>query len=1288
MESKPAQLRGGRLIGLAAGLALAYAVAGWLGLQVAVPPGYATIIWPASGIAMAALLIFSPRLAPGIFLASLLVNLGVGQAMDLGGFSWPILAVALIIAGASTLQALAGAMAARRLFGVPTLLRSLRDVAVFGCLVGPLACTITTSAGTAALVAAGLLPPAAVPGHWLIWWLGDLLGIAVVLPLALLGPWRRWGAGWSRQNAAGLQPASVIALMIPLLLTFQGWRWTGEIAYERGAAAFATLSGDSEQALGYRLASYSRALDGAAGLFHASTEVTAADWKNYVDELDIGVTLPGIAGMGFIDDVPDAALPSYGARVQALGVDGLVVHPVGTPGGHHFITRFIEPLAANRSALGLDNAFEAHRREAAEMARASGDSIITKRIFLVQDSVSRAGFLLLKPLYVPGQPMDTVAQRLAAFEGWVFAPFIGARFMEDLTSSQSQSLQIHVYDGAGVDPDRLIYASVPDIDVNGPPTYAISKTMSVMGQTWTIVWSSTQQFDGATKSNESLFVLLSGLLLWALFAGFLLSYARREETIRDQVVQKTREIGAREQENRAVVDTAVVGIMLLDGRGQVLSANEAALGIFNVQARDVVRMSIPDLLQIESHVSIAEDLGGFLSARPVRLQPAVGLSLDGKRLSLELQLNPWMTELGQQRYTALVRDVTLQRQTTAALEDAEERWSSALRGAGIGVYDIDLVTGKSIVSDTWWEMLGYARTETVDPQIIWRQRVHPDDLPQVDANDEACISGATARSEGEYRIEHRNGGWIWMRYDASVTRRNEQGRGVRLVGTQTDITALRAAEQDLRSSEERLRTAVSNAPIGMALIDPKGNWIDFNQALLTFLGYTSEAFRALAFRDLSHPDDAELDAELIPRLVAGEISNYQLERRYLHGAGHVTWGLLSVSAARAPDGSIDYFIAQVQDIGHRKEMDRIKSEFISNVSHELRTPLTSIRGALGLILGAMADEVPPSVMRLLTIAHKNSERLILLINDILDLEKMNSENLQFEIGAHRLHQEVVLAIDSNQGFATQFDVDYVLDTPDADMECNVDPARLQQVLSNLMSNAAKFSPLGGTVHLSIRTVGRMARVSISDKGVGVPASFRSRIFSAFSQADASATREAGGTGLGLHISKQMVEKMLGTLDYSSVEGSGSTFWIDLPLTEARSKAAARRRFGSAGSPVPHLLHVEDDASFREFIAGALQGRLDISHAATLDEARRMLEDQEFDLVLLDLHLPDGNGTDLLDELERYGRRPIVVLTGDEAAVTDKRVSASVVKSGMSEDSIVDLILGVAALPKAEARQAR
>ena len=243
------------------------------------------------------------------------------------------------------------------------------------------------------------------------------------------------------------------------------------------------------------------------------------------------------------------------------------------------------------------------------------------------------------------------------------------------------------------------------------------------------------------------------------------------------------------------------------------------------------------------------------------------------------------------------------------------------------------------------------------------------------------------------------------------------------------------------------------------------------------------------------------------------------------------------------------FIGLVRDITERKRVDRMKSEFVSIVSHELRTPLTSISGALGLILGGAVGEAPPAMRQMLGIAQQNSQRLGLLIGDLLDMEKLIAGQMSFQLQPQPLAPILEDALHSNQAYAEQLGVRIELGEQAA-ATVSVDAHRLQQVLANLLSNAAKFSPPGAVVTLSSQRHGDQIRVIVDDAGPGVPLSFRQRIFQKFSQADSSDTRQKGGTGLGLAISKELVEHMNGSIGFDSEREKGARFWFELPMQEA------------------------------------------------------------------------------------------------------------------------------------------
>ena len=377
--------------------------------------------------------------------------------------------------------------------------------------------------------------------------------------------------------------------------------------------------------------------------------------------------------------------------------------------------------------------------------------------------------------------------------------------------------------------------------------------------------------------------------------------------------------------------------------------------------------------------------------------------------------------------------------------------------------------------------------------------------------------------------------------------KNDSTEIVGYLGVAEDVTEVFEQRDALGESEEMFRTAMEGASIGMALVRPDGKWLKVNRVLCNLLGYTEEEFLNLDFQVLTHPDDLEADLELVKQTLAGEITSYQMEKRYFHKNGNIIWALLSVSLVRTIDGRPKHFVSQIQDITERKQMDRMKSEFISVVSHELRTPLTSIRGSLGLIEGALSQDVPEKVLNLVSLANRNSERLILLINDILDLDKITAGEMHFDMKQQPLAEIVTHAVEANRDFAKRFNVVFRIENNPEDVEVLGDQLRINQVLTNLLSNAAKFSPQNAEVVITVEKQPHSVRVLVSDKGPGIPHAFRARIFDKFAQADSSATREKGGTGLGLHISKMLMERMGGDIGFFSDVGQGSTFWIEFPL---------------------------------------------------------------------------------------------------------------------------------------------
>jgi signal transduction histidine kinase len=224
----------------------------------------------------------------------------------------------------------------------------------------------------------------------------------------------------------------------------------------------------------------------------------------------------------------------------------------------------------------------------------------------------------------------------------------------------------------------------------------------------------------------------------------------------------------------------------------------------------------------------------------------------------------------------------------------------------------------------------------------------------------------------------------------------------------------------------------------------------------------------------------------------------------------------------------------------------VKSQFVSVVSHELRTPLTSIKGSLDLINSGKVGPVHPQVRPLLDMASKNSKRLALLIDDLLDLQKIEAGEMSFKHSVLNVQDLVKESIQSHAGLSEKFKVTFRGEIADVPLFVKADESRLMQVLSNMISNAAKFSADGDEVVIGVMEHEGAVRIFVRDRGAGIPPGSQDRVFGRFSQLDSSDQRRTGGTGLGMNISREIVEAMGGTIDYESELGKGSTFFVDLP----------------------------------------------------------------------------------------------------------------------------------------------
>ncbi|WP_158243127.1 PAS domain S-box protein [Acidimangrovimonas sediminis] len=1213
-----------------------------------------------AGFALAILMIYGRNRWPAVLAVSILARLIVttvaGEPLAL-----PQLEVALAIGALQALRAWLSATIILRMFGTPLKIAGTGHLLRCLALVGPVLGMATAAIGIALYIALGQSTGAGILGNWLVWWVGDTLGIITVTGVVFFWPSRASPqVYWRGTPMPRFRSASFAYVLVSLAMTLTAWQAMNSLMVHFQRKQFEMLVRDNGRTVEDRLNAYAVSLLGARGFLDSSAQVTASQWRNFVQGLDLPLRVPGLRGLGF-----------------------------AAPDGKAIPVRLIEAHDGALETPGFDLGAVEAWRAAADAARDTGQIRISDRGTGPGTGPGGiSGMMLFVPVYgrdpTTGRPPATVAARRATLRGWVFAPIATAAFFSDIASNQPRDIEVSLYASGGLSPGSLIYSDA-EPNPNRRPVYSTTHRIEAFGQSWPLVSESAPSFENGMNRAAPAVTLAAGMAFTVVLTIYLLSLGRREVLINQKVANRTRELAAQIEENRSIIQTPNANIALLDEEGSVLFVNDSVKALLGRTQDDLFARPLSEILGREARDYFAM---ARLSQEPPNFRRELRAA-DGRggTLILDVQINPWSTAEGYRRFTTLITDVTDKRRVETELRDARNRLDVALTGAKIGVFEVDLATRLAIVSPTWKELFGFAPDAPIDGQAEFRQRIHPEDFPGFRANDRACIEGRAERSINEFRMLRVDGSWRWLRSEAVAGERDGRGVATRLIGATTDITELVESKEALRQSEERFRSAFEAAPVGMAIIMPEGRFAKVNDALTRLVGISAEDALRTPFHAFIHPEERPRIRALVGMLLTGEQQSFETDMRCLHADGSDVWGRLSLAIVRSKEGQPETFVIQVHDLTEQHRAERVKNEFIATVSHELRTPLTSINGSLGLLLNGVAGAIPDRARSMLTIAQKNCSRLILLVNDILDMEKLVSRKMSFEMTRASIPRLVQQAIANTQPFADQSAVRFIFTPPRGRLVAQVDVNRFQQVMANLLSNAVKFSQPGATVEIATEAEDGMIRVSVTDHGAGVPASFHGKIFTAFSQADSSSTRAKAGTGLGLSISREIVEQMGGTIGFDSVPDVATTFWFTLPREAPLAAPGIAPRPAAPAAPDrgPRILHIEPDGDFAQIVGASFGTRAALFQARDWTEALNRAAGESFDLVLIDEIDPPGGLSPFLDAIEaQLGTVPMIALAADDATVTDPRIRRLFVKTRAGEEQVVAACLAAIGTPPSRA----
>jgi PAS domain S-box-containing protein len=635
-----------------------------------------------------------------------------------------------------------------------------------------------------------------------------------------------------------------------------------------------------------------------------------------------------------------------------------------------------------------------------------------------------------------------------------------------------------------------------------------------------------------------------------------------------------------------------------------------------------------------------------------------------------------------------------------------ELLDAVINAASLGTWDWDIQTGKVKYNRRWTETIGYSLDEVEDTVETWEKALFPEDLKKANEAVEAHCNGLTPFYEADFRMRHKNGSTIWAQDRGRVVEWDERGRAKRLMGVMLDVTRQKMIEQSLAENNDQLELIFKAARIGAWDWDIVNGTIKFNDVYLDMLGYRPDEITGSIeeWESFVHPDELASTNAALERAISGEDDMYAEEIRMRHKDGHYVWtydfGRIVArdetgQALRMVGGHFDFDDKKKMELEfyamqeHERELKlardiaeestRAKSEFLANMSHEIRTPMNAIIGLTHLVLETDLSGQQQDYIQRTEVA---AQALLRIINDILDFSKIEAGKLEMEETDFNLEDVMTGASDLMEVRAREKGLDFTVDLPpQIPKRLLGDPVRLGQILNNLASNAVKFTASGG-VSMAVSQRERSGETAllcfeVRDTGIGLSQEQIRSLFTPFTQADSSTTRKYGGTGLGLTISKRLVEIMGGEISCESEPGKGSVFRftarfkITAAAPDERSRRAGRRsreeELGQLKALEGSRILLAEDNEVNQLVASRIltKAGFEVKIAGNGLEAVEMVKREPFDLVLMDIQMPEMDGLTAARTIRSdpaFLDLPIVAMTA-HAMSGDREMSLS---AGMND----------------------
>lgn len=879
-------------------LVVAYVVSGKLGLTLALPPGYASAIFPPAGIAVAAALIGGRGVLPWVFLGSLLLNIWTGYSAT-HSINSTCLISATIIASASALQAAVGGEWLRRLIGYPTTLDNgpllLR---FFGAT--PIICLVSATLSLAGLWATGVIDQERLAINWGTWWVGDTLGVLVMLPLVMVALGEPRPLWRSRFRRVALPMTVAFVLFVLFFVRVTKWE------HDDSLMEFRLQSQHLVDLILARLDEQASLLEQMSGLFKASSQVTREEFHRFVEKpltrfpmVQAMEWAPRIEGSQRADfeQMQQSAFPGFEIR----GLNSARELQRTGEQDHYYPLTFVEPSAGNEPALGFDLASSARRRAALDKAIENGGIVTTSPIKLVQvTGPEKTGVLLLLAVK-DGQRVRGLVLSVLEMRG----------FVEKLLPADNASLYLRLED---LDDRQMLYDSLPP----QPDPISESRTLEFGTRRYRLQTAPTPLYLQQHQGWQSWGALVTGLLGTGLLGALLLygsGYTARMET---QVAERTTRLRRSESLLKDAQHLAHIGSWELEVEKNHLVWSDEIYNIFEIDPHSFGASyeAFLGIVHPEDRTLVDRAYKESIENRtPYEFEHRLLLS-HGRTKYVREHGETFYGEHGQPlRSVGTVQDITEQQAAEEARRKAAEELEDLYNHAPCGYHSLDRDGVFIRINDTELLWLGYSRNEVLRKMRI-TDLYTPTSIQTFKENFPHIMEQGHAEDlEFEFILKD---GTLFIALISATAVYDEAGNYLMSSSTMFDITARKRMERELRESEVRFRNTLEYASIGMSVVSLGGQFIQVNHALCDIVGYSREELEKLNFQTITHPDDLSLDLANVKRLLDGETSAYQLEKRYIRKDGQSVWVQLTGTLLRDTNNKPQYFIAQIEDITERK----------------------------------------------------------------------------------------------------------------------------------------------------------------------------------------------------------------------------------------------------------------------------------------------------------------------------------------------------------------------------------